>query len=356
MRNINIGNNQIPQPTSYNPEPLPPVNNNEPEKPKSNKQALLYLLAIPFIIGAILLGNYLLNKSNSFFMDKRNKMVQEQIDEHTKKKEENEKDKKEFIIETECSNHETIVYTFNGKEKAANLSERIQEGTTAAECLFKIKKEKGTYSFNDFSLLQDNEISISNWSYNMGGKKNYTISITVNDEKEQTYKIDHITYDPTDIDHLYFDIKNNLIKKIDFNFLEGKSAYITITNSSISFKSDEQAKVYVDFDTDNENKGHAKVLNLNLNNNPVEIKVDEKNNYSIKENNNTRTLPLTYRVEFVDVENGNVDVEEGNKIPRPETREGYFWKCQGSNSEEKEWNFDTDLVKEDLFCREYKKN
>ena len=98
MRNINIGDNQIPQPEPYNPEPLPPVNNNELEKPKSNKQALLYLLAIPFIIGAILLGNYLLNKSNSFFMDKRNKMVQSQIDEHSKKKEE-KKDEEKYYLE-----------------------------------------------------------------------------------------------------------------------------------------------------------------------------------------------------------------------------------------------------------------
>jgi len=343
MRTLNIGNNPLPEQNNLG-ENIPNNNSNKPQNP------LMLLLIIPLLVGGIFLGNYLSKKTGDSFNEKRKDILKNKIEEQKK-----EKTTKEFVIKTDCSGHETIIYSFNGKEKTAKQSERIQEGTTAPECLFKIKKEKGTYSFNDFFQLQDNEISISNWSYGMGGKKNYTVSITVNDEKEQTYKIDHITYDPTDVDHLYFDIENNLIKRIDFNFLEGKSAYITITNSSISLKSDEHAKVYVDFDTDNKNKGHAKVLNLDLNNNPIEIKVDEKNNYSIKENNNTRTLPLTYRVEFVDVENGNVDVEEGNKIPRPETREGYYWKCQGSNSEGKEWNFDTDLVKEDLFCRNIKR-
>lgn len=344
MRTLNIGNNPLPEQNNLG-ENIPNNNSNKPQNP------LILLLIIPLLVGAIFLGNYLSKKTGDSFNEKRKDILKNKIEEQKK-----EKTTKEFVIETDCSGHETIIYSFNGKEKTAKQSERIQEGTTAPECLFKIKKEKGTYSFNDFLNLSDEGVMITNWSYGMGGNKNYTISTSINDNKDQTYKIEHQTINPTEVDHLYFNLKNNIIKRIDFNFLEGNTAYITISDSSISFKSDEQAKVYVDLDTDNKNKGHAKVFNIDLNNNPIEISVDKNNNYSIKENNNARTLPLTYRVEFVDVENGNVDVEESNKIPRPETREGYYWKCQGSDSKEIEWNFDTDLVKEDLFCREYKKN
>ena len=96
MRNINIGDNQFPQPQFTNPEPQQPVNN-EPGKP-NNKHALIFFLAIPFIIGALLLGNYLLGKSSSFFKDKRNEIMQKRIDEHVKEKEEENKEKGDYIF------------------------------------------------------------------------------------------------------------------------------------------------------------------------------------------------------------------------------------------------------------------
>ncbi len=339
MRMINIGDN-----------PHQNIKENTQDNSKGSKNPIVLLLVIPLLIGAILLGNYVSNKTGKSIQNKKKEIINNKIEEEREKR-----IKGEFVIEKECFDSDEVKYVFNDKEQTAKLSNRESNGTTAPSCNYEIKKEKGTYSFNEFINLYDDEISIFNWTYNYE-KKFYTVSTTLDGRTSRTYKIDYKTNEPKVDDYLYFKIKNNKIKDLELSFIEGESFYITITKDSIIFKSDKKTTIRVDADTKNDNKGHSKLLNIELNNNQVEIKANSNNQYTITKDNETKKLPLTYRVKFIENDSIDVDVEEGNKLPKPETREEYYWKCQGSNSEEKEWNFDTDTVKEDLFCREYKKN
>ena len=105
MRMINISNNQIPPMQSNLPKQ--PTNSNDKD-PNQKKNILTLIIIIPLIVGSILLGNFLLNKSNKFFLNKRDQIMKDKIDDHIEKKKEKEKhlivpmkfvDNKYFAIE-----------------------------------------------------------------------------------------------------------------------------------------------------------------------------------------------------------------------------------------------------------------
>ena len=121
MRMINISNNQMPPMQSNLPRQS---NNNNEKDPNQKKNILTLIIIIPLIVGSILLGNFLLNKSNKFFLNKRDQIMKEKIDDHIEKKQEKEK---HLIVPMKFVDNKffAIEYLKDFSEKIKSLSSLI---------------------------------------------------------------------------------------------------------------------------------------------------------------------------------------------------------------------------------------